>query len=304
MKLEDIVLVKEHLKGRTLNYLSTLDDFMMVHVRLKTDSLVMSGQMALELARTLNDDGKWVGTQFTEAKSVEARFCTCESQLRGFLGGRFDDTQVKTVFEESMCNAYCLDKVASLGMRMDGSTNPKFMFTYKPVATKFEQGEVLHNFNGSDYKVIEKLSASNLLLMEQRSGNFTVAIGAGMYKRYPKGEEPTEDNAMTCLEWDHGVYLGNTPSQFDFADIRQRYGEVEPVETIYDYRHQLVDQFDALKRIIKNPILPDNVKTEAQNALYDRFLTARDDTFSNNLQDGAYDKGFIDNPRVQKEMAR
>ena len=49
MKLEEIVLVKEHLKGRTLNYLSTLDDFMLVHVRLKTDSLVMSGQIALEL---------------------------------------------------------------------------------------------------------------------------------------------------------------------------------------------------------------------------------------------------------------
>lgn len=304
MKLEDMVLVREHLKGRTLNYLSTLDDFMVIHGRRKEDSMVFAGHIAMQMAGTLREDGKWIEVQFSEHKSVEARFCTGESQLRGFLGGRFDDIEVKTIFEESMCNAYCLDKVASLGMRMDGSTNPKFMFTYKPVATRFEQGEVLHNFNGSDYKVIEKLSASNLLLMEQRSGNFTVAIGAGMYKRYPKGEVPTEDNAMTCLEWDHGVYLGNTPSNFDFSNIKQRYGEVEPVETIYDYRHQLVDQFDALKRIIKNPILPDNVKTEAQNALYDRFLTARDDTFSNNLQEGAYDKGFINNPSIQKEMAR
>lgn len=303
MKLEEIVLVKEHLKGRTLNYLSTLDDFMLIHVRLKTDSLVKSGQIALELSKTLTDDSKWTQIAFSEHKSVEARFCTCESQLRGFLGGRFDEIGEKTIFEESMCNAYCLDKLASLGMRMDGSSNPKFQFTYKPVESRFEQGEVVHNFNGRDYKVIEKLSARNLIVMDAESGNFTVAIGAGMYKRYPKGEEPTEDNAMTCLEWDHGVYLGNTPSMIDFTAIRQKYGEVEEIETIYDYRHSLVDQFDALKRITKNPLIPDSVKSEAENAMYEKFMTGRDDTFSNNLQEGKYDGGFI-GKSVQKEVAR
>lgn len=292
MKLEDMVLVKEHLKGRTLNYLSTIDDFMLIHVRRKTDSLVMSGQIVLELSSTLMDDSKWTRIDFSEDKRVEARFCTCESQLRGFLVGRFDEAGVKTIFEESMCNAYCLDKLGSLGMRMDGSSNPKFQFTYQPVESRFEQGEVLHNFNDRDYKVIEKLSANNLIVMDSVSGNFTVAIGAGMYQRYPKGEVPTEDNAMTCLEWDHGVYLGNTPSLIDFSAIRQKYGEVEEIETIYDYRHSLVDQFDALKRITKNPLLPDSVKSEAENAMYEKFMTGRDDTFSNNLQEGKYDKGF------------
>lgn len=109
MKLEDIVLVKEHLKGRTLNYLSTLDDFMLVHVRLKTDSVVMSGQIALELSKTLTDNNKWTQIPFSENKNVEARFCSSEAQLRGFLGGRFDDAQVKTIFEESITN--CLDMV-------------------------------------------------------------------------------------------------------------------------------------------------------------------------------------------------
>lgn len=303
MKLEDIVLVKEHLKGRTLNYLSTLDDFMLVHVRLKTDSVVMSGQIALELSKTLTDNNKWTQIPFSENKNVEARFCSSEAQLRGFLGGRFDDAQVKTIFEESMCNAYCLDKVASMGMRMDGSSNPQFMFTYKPIDTKFEQGEVLHNFNGNDYRVMEKLSARNLMLMDMRSGSMTVAIGAGMYMRYLKGEEPTEDNAMTCLEWDHGVYLGNTPSTIDFSAIRLKYGELEEIETIYDYRNSLAEQFDVLKRITKNPLLPDTVKHEAENAIYEKFMTGRDDTFSNNLQEGKYDSGFMDNP-IQKGVSR
>lgn len=303
MKLEDMVLVKEHLKGRTLNYLSTIDDYMLIHVRMKTDSLVMSGQIALELSKTLNDDSMWTQIQFSEHKSVEARFCTCESQLRGFLGGRFDEIGVKTIFEESMCNAFCLDKVANLGMRLDGSSNPKFQFTYKPVETKFSQGDMLHNFNGNDYRVLEKLSATNLMLMDVRSGSFTVAIGAGMYNRYPKGDDPAGEHAMTCLEWDHGVYLGNTPSAIDFSQIRQKYGEVEEIETINDYRNSLVNQFDALMRIIKNPLLPDAVKHEAENAMYEQFMTGRSDTFSNNVQEGKYDAGFTQKT-MQKEVIR
>ena len=304
MKFEDILLVKEHVKGRTINYLSTLDDFMMIHVSRKTDSFVASGQIVLDLSKTLTEDGKWIKVDFSEYKSVEARFCTSESQLRAFLMGKFDEPGEKTVFEELICNAYCIDKVASLGISLDGGNLRDFQFTYKPMEKVFEQGEVLHNFNGLDYKVIEKLSANNLLVMEPRSGNFTVAIGAAMYQRYPKGEEPTEDNAMTCLEWNHGVYLGNTPSHFDFAGIRQRYGEAETIETIYDYRCQLVEEYDALKHITKNPIIPDSVKKEAENAIYDRFMTARDDTFSNNLQNGMYDKGFAGALEVQKERAR
>lgn len=304
MKLEEMVLVKEHLRGKTLNYLCTLNDFMLIHVRRKTESFVMSGQVALELCETRMDDHKWTELVFSENKYVEARFCTSEAQLRGFLMGRFDETGVKTIMDESMCNAYCLDKIESMGIKLDGHSDPKFQYTYKPVETAFEQGEVLHNFNGNDYRVIEKLSANNLFLMDVRSGNFTVAIGAGMYQRYPKGEEPTEDNAQTSMEWDHGVYLGNTVSMIDFAEIREKYAEEEEIKTIIDYRHSLVDQFDALRKISKNPILPDSVKGAAENAMYERFMTARSDTFSNNLQDGKYDNGFIPEESRRKEMVR
>lgn len=76
MKLEDIVLVKEIVKGKTINYLSKLDDFMLMHVRLKTDSIVMSGQIAFDLAKTLRDDWKWSVVEFFEYKRTEARFCT------------------------------------------------------------------------------------------------------------------------------------------------------------------------------------------------------------------------------------
>ena len=130
MKLEDIILVKENMKGSVMNYLSTLDDFMLIHTGLKTDSIVMSSQIALDLAKTLTDEWKWSIVEFSEYKRIEARFCTSEAQLRGFLDGRFDNPEQKTVFAEQLCNAYCLDKVARLGIRLDGSINGKIQFTY------------------------------------------------------------------------------------------------------------------------------------------------------------------------------
>ena len=109
MKLEEIVLVKEHLKGKTMNYLLSLDDFMQIHVGRKTDSLVMGGQIALALAKTLSEDKNWMQIEFSEHKRVEARFCSSEMQLRGFLGGRFDEIDVKTVFAEA--NSLCLKRL-------------------------------------------------------------------------------------------------------------------------------------------------------------------------------------------------
>ena len=70
MKLEEIVLVKEHLKGKTMNYLLSLDDFMQIHVGRKTDSLVMCGQIALALAQPLSENRNWMKIEFSEHKRV------------------------------------------------------------------------------------------------------------------------------------------------------------------------------------------------------------------------------------------
>jgi hypothetical protein len=86
--------------------------------------------------------------------------------------------------------------VAKLGIRLDGSTNGKIQFTYKAVERIYVQGNILHNFNGSDYRVIKKFSARNLLLMDVNKGNMLVAIGTGTYKRYPKDEIPMKDIDM------------------------------------------------------------------------------------------------------------
>lgn len=304
MKIEEIVLVKEHLRNKTLNYLSTLDDFMNVHVRLISDSVVRNGQLASELTKTLLDDGKWMKLGYTDHKWVEARFCASESQLKGFLGGRFDNPEERVSFDEACCNAYCLDKVTNLGLRLDGSLNMKFQFKYQPVEVVFHQGDILKNFNGSDYRVMEKLSARNLLMMDERSGKFIVAIGAGMYAKYPKSEESTEDNQMIRLEWDHGIYLSETPSDIDFQIIREKYGEVKEIRTIEDYRIQQNEVFRFYKKIVDNPVIEIAVKEAATNAMYEVFMTGREDMFMENLNSGKYDQEFHGIDKVQKEAVR
>jgi len=304
MKLEDIVLVKEHEKGKTINYLSTLDDFMLIHTRLKTDSIVMSGQIAFDLAKTLTDEWKWSVVEFSEYKRTEARFCTSEAQLRGFLCGRFDNPEQKTVFAEQLCNAYCLDKVARLGIRLDGSTNGKIQFTYKAVERKYVQGDILHNFNGSDYRVMEKFSARNLLLMDVNKGNMLVAIGTGTYTRYPKDKAPTEDNQTIAIEWDHGVYLGVTPSRIDFGMLREKYGEVREVKNLSDFHAQQSDIFLFYKKIAESPLLETSVKEAATNAMYDIFMTGREEVFRENIYSGKYDQGFLGTKARQEEKVR
>ena len=46
--------------------------------------------------------------------------------------------------------------------------------------------------NGHDYRVMEKLSEKNLLLMDTMTGSFVVAQGTDLFARHPRGAEPTE----------------------------------------------------------------------------------------------------------------
>ena len=95
--------------------------------------------------------------------------------------------------------------------------------TYERVKETYSQGDVLHNLNGHDYKVIERYRPDCLLLMDVKSGDFLVADGVASFKRYPKGEQPTKENVEMGIEWGNGVYLSATPSQIDFQALRRQY---------------------------------------------------------------------------------
>ena len=77
------------------------------------------------------------------------------------------------------------------------------MFHYEQEEHEFKQGEVLHNFNGTDYKVMERYSKNNLLMMNMASGQFLVAVGVQCYSRYPYAGEYTNIRPLSapCFCW-------------------------------------------------------------------------------------------------------
>lgn len=111
--------------------------------------------------------------------------------------------------------------------------------TYVKEEACFEQGDILHNFNGSDYRVVEKYTKDCLLLMNVKSGNFLVAEGVHQFRRYPKDETPTEENVERGIEWGSGVYLSATPSEIDFAGLRRQYHEVPSMVNDTEYQIEI-----------------------------------------------------------------
>lgn len=98
------------------------------------------------------------------------------------------------------------------------------VYHYEKQPSSYKTGELIHNFNGNDYCVMENYGRNNLLLMQMNTGMFLVGVGVDSYKRYPKDEAPTEDNVQVGIEWGSGIYLGNDISSIDFNRIREEYG--------------------------------------------------------------------------------
>ncbi len=303
MKITDIVLVTENWKGTEKNCLMTAEDYFQ-YLDLDTfDSRKDVADAMLEFAKTFGDENKWSEHYFAADKSVYARFCVDEKQLENFLRGLYNSTDQKILFDKGMCSGECLDKLSEIAMDTKGNVD-FFRFSYTEVDSAFEQGEVLHNFNGRDYCVVEKLSPQNLLLQDEKSGDFIVALGIQKFARHPRGTEVKEENSEVGVEWGHGVYLGNKPSGIDFRHIRQEYGTPEKIENIQQYREMLRDRFRLYSNLSEDMAVSSSVREALMYAGYDEFGTNDPDEFRMRLDEGRYDSGFSKWKEAEKEKSR
>lgn len=291
MKINEMILVTENRKGTETNALMTFPDFLKYIDIEQLDTQIELAEIMTDLGRTLGLSNEWAEIYFMANKSVSARYCTDQRQLGQFLQGYYNSTDQKVRFDESMCSETCLNKLQAIGMDRRGVITGMGLH-YEKEEARYEQGQILHNFNGRNYRVMEKLSARNLLLMDVDSGNFTVAIGTDTYIRHPSSEAPTENNCVTGIEWGHGVYLGSTPSAIDFRYLRQEYGDTQKVESLADYRDMLEDRFKLYYKLAKDELASDRVKEAATNAMYKEFGTGKQEVFREKLNDGRYDAGF------------
>lgn len=225
MKIEDMIMVIENRKGVESNMLCTLTEFIVNFVvRANNDQMeILEDVMQL---RDMKQKDDWHNIYYAPNISVSARYCTGESQLRLFLKGIYNDVS-NASFSEERSSERCIKYLQKIGIHLDGSLENVNTMRYEKISKEFVQGEDLYNLNGVTYKLLEKYSDRNFLLMDKATGNFVVGLGVDFFAKYPRSEGKESEDCVYGIEWGHGVYLGATPSDIDFASLRKAYEEVE-----------------------------------------------------------------------------
>ena len=303
MKIEEMVMVIYNQKGIEKNFLCSFETFVKQHVANACDNFWEVAEIVSELSHASAENNSFCEMYFASNKTMYARFCGSLNELRLFIAGKLNDGMTN-VFEEDFCDKECLDVLSRLGISTDRSMAIAKWPHYEKLESDLEQGEIYHNFNGSDYRLMEKYSGRNMLFMDVDSGQFVVGIGVDYFCRYPQGEDKHSDLCETGIEWGHGLYLGNTPSTINFALLRREYGVEKKIETIEEYRAFIADKFDTYHSLAKNETLSDSVREAATNAMYEEFGTGKKDTFLAKRNDGEYDKGFYGITLVEKSRGR
>jgi hypothetical protein len=303
MELNKMILVIENRKGTESNYLLNFEDYKDTVLTAFDDAPSKVAIAIRELCESWVDEKCWAEIYFMANKSLAVRYCTNEVQLRAFLKGGFNCTEQEGIFDESRCSKECLETLSGVGMKTDGR-GTDIRYKYERVAKVYEQGEILRNFNGMNYRVLEKLSGRNLLIFNEKKCEYTVAVGINYFLRFPENETHSINNQMYGIEWESGHYYGQTPSKIDFKEIREQYGEVKVVKTLEDYRESLEEKFYMYRKIIDSNNLNASVKEAAQNSMYEEFSTGKVESFRNNLKNSMYDTSFFSVQEVKKERNR
>lgn len=230
MRLEDIIMVMEKQGEGTARRLIDFAAWFKTQREICGDNMAALGQKIQTLYET-KESGAWTCPGEMEDSHFMARFCRNEQQLREFLTG--DGKEESYCLDTDRSTPECLDTVRARGLTLQGA--PYYLnLHYEKIPYTFRQGQVLHNFNGLDYRVLKVLDKGKLLLMsippfgKREGGQFLVALGANAYRRYPLGEDFVDDSIGYGMEWDHGVYLGDDLTAINMEALEAEYGRKEP----------------------------------------------------------------------------
>lgn len=303
MKIEEMVMVIKNQKGIEKNFLCSFESFVKQHVTNACDNFWEVAEVITELNHASAENNSFCEIYFAPNKTMYARFCSSLMELRMFVAGQLNDGMTN-VFEEDFCDKECLNVLYRLGISTDKSMAIAKYPHYEKLESGLEQGEIYHNFNGSNYRLMERYSDRNMLFMDVNSGQFVVGVGVDCFVRYPQGEDRSSSLCETGIEWGSGVYLGNTPSTINFSMLRREYGKGKEINTVEDYRASLKEQFHTYHELANNESLAESVREAATNVMYEEFGTGKPDRFTSNLNSGDYDKEFLGTETFEKHRGR
>ena len=157
MDLKDMILVTENYKGTEKNMLMTLEDYKKF---VSIEDMSELAEHMLLLGRTLARGEGF--TEYYRAANVTvfAKFCSDDVELGRFLRGHYNDSE-DFVFDKKASSPEWMAKMKEIGMTDTGWIDD-FIMHYEKRERTFERGQTIHNFNDSDYMVLEALSPINL----------------------------------------------------------------------------------------------------------------------------------------------
>ncbi len=292
MKLEEMILVTENRKGTETIFLLGLSDYMELVLKSCEDSAHDVADAVKQLYDSRKDAAVCSELYFAANKSCQARFCVSEGQLRGFLMGLNENgTTEKPDFDEGRCTPECLEVLKAYGISTDGRSLFNTLH-YEAVEHDFQNGEIVRNLNGSDYRVMEVLSPKNLLLMSVSTGEMIVGVGTQYYERTPKEGCGSPDSKIRGIEWGQGVYLGNRITDIAYEKIRSSYGIPKEQETLLQYRNRLKHEFRLYESLTDNQNVAHEMREAAWKSMNEVFETEDYQTFCTFLDKGFYDWNF------------
>lgn len=290
MKLEDMILVKENKEDEAEKYLQTFADFM----ESKVEKLMENYDIAFlifDLFESKKKAGYWSEISLFDGTAISARYCDSIQELRGFLFGEVTEKDHRQGANGERCSMECLEVLKIYNMNLKGGSLELYR-QYQRIEHTFENGEIIKNLNGNEYRILKKLTEENLLLMAVKTGEICVACGTKYFACYPK-EYSTEDikkakEVQKGVEWNHGIYLGSDITQIDFEEMVRSYGEKE-LSHVYDYRREAMAMYDHIHNLCHNELLTTVEKQGLKQLLDQKFGRGHRDDVLSLLANGNYD---------------
>lgn len=230
MRLNDMLFVISHRKEAETNMLMTFGEYREKILYYWCQTMDQTAAYIEQLLTQRRDRDVWSNVFHGKEYGYDVRFCLGEQDLKDFLHGHFNSWP-EWYLDPDRCSAECLRALEEYNYDRNGVSMGD-SFRYEEQERCIVQGELLQDFEGTRYRVLECYSRNNMLLLNQETGKLLVAVDVKCYDRYPYAGETSEENRETGIKWEKAVYLNPVPSQLDFKALKAEYGEkgMEPVE--------------------------------------------------------------------------
>lgn len=226
MKLNDMLFVIAHRQEAETNMLMTFGEYRERVLYYWCQTMEGAARHIEEILTGRQDKDSWATIDHGNDYGYDVRFCLGEQDLKDFLHGHFNSWP-EWYLDTGGCSDECLRALEEYNFDRNGVSIGD-TYRYEERERCIGKGELLQDFDGIGYRVLECYSRSNMLLLNQETGNLLVAVDVRCYDRYPCAGKASEGNRETGIKWEKAVYLNPVPSQIDFRALKEQYSKMRP----------------------------------------------------------------------------